>query len=69
MKMSLSNLSRGNELLQELYNRLTGSWYKKGRYKNERITRQEMMALMEQILREYKEYDDAEVRQSESNNE
>jgi hypothetical protein len=62
MRMSVS---RGNELLQELYNRLTGLWFKKGRYKTERITAQEVKELINEIKKEY----DDEVRQSESDNE
>lgn len=60
------SLSRGNELVQELYDRLTGLWYKKGRYKNERI---DVNGVKELINKIKKEYDDAEVRKQESNNE
>ena len=60
------SVSKGNELLQELYNRLTGLWYKRGRYKTERITMQEVKELINEIK---KEYDDDEVRQQESDNE
>ena len=60
------SVSRGNELLQELYNRLTGLWYKKGRYRTERITLQEVKEPINEIK---KEYDEDEVRQQESDNE
>lgn len=60
------SISKGNELVQELYDRLTGLWYKKGRFKAERIDVQGVKKLINEIK---KEYDDAEVRQSASNNE
>lgn len=62
------SLGRGNELVQELYERLTGLWYKKGIYKNERLTATEVKKLITEIKKEYDE-DDEQIRKSQSQNE
>lgn len=47
------SVSRGNELVQELYNRLTGLWYHKGQYKDERFTQKDAKVLIDEIKKEY----------------
>ena len=47
--------SKGNELLQEFYERLTGHWYNQGKYKGEPFNQQQVKELMERILKEYEE--------------
>lgn len=49
-------ISKGNELLQELYERLKGVWEKKGRYKDCGFRQPEVKALLKKIITEY-EYD------------
>lgn len=48
-------ISKGNELLQELYERLTGHWYNQGKYKGQRLPQKEVKELLEKILIEYKQ--------------
>ena len=45
--------SKGNELLQELYQRLQGRWYNEGNYAGQSFTVSEVKILIEKILREY----------------
>ena len=47
-------ISKGNELLQELYERLTGHWYNTGRYKGQTFNVHQAQELMEKIIKEYK---------------
>ena len=54
-------ISKGNELLQELYERLTGHWYKQGKYKGERFNQSQVKELMERILKEYNENDNTYI--------
>ena len=53
-------ISKGNELLQELYERLTGIWQNQGKYKGQRFNQQEVKDLMKRIL---KEYDDTNIEE------
>ena len=47
------SISKGNELLQELYARLTGSWYNTGKYAGTRFTQKEVKELLIKIIKEY----------------
>ena len=47
------SVSKGNELLQELYQRLTGLWYNEGKYKGQPFRQPEVKELLEKILKEY----------------
>lgn len=47
------SVSKGNELLQELYERLTGHWYNTGRYKGQAFNQKQVKELLEKILGEY----------------
>jgi hypothetical protein len=47
------SVSKGNELLQELYERLTGHWHNKGKYKGQSFSQNQAKELMERILKEY----------------
>lgn len=47
------NLSKGNELLQELYERLNGLWYKQGKYKDTKTTNKDIKELINKIKEEY----------------
>ena len=51
------SVSKGNELLQDLYDRLQGNWYRLGKYAGQRFTQKEVKELLKEILREY-EYDE-----------
>lgn len=53
--------SKGNELLQELYERLTGLWYKKGKYKSEPCGIDKVKDLLKRILGEYE--DDTDIKE------
>lgn len=53
-------ISKGNELLQELYQRLTGLWYNEGKYKGQRFNQSQVKELMKRIL---KEYDDTNIEE------
>ena len=46
-------ISKGNELLQELYQRLTGLWYNEGKYKGQRFNQSQVKELMKRIIKEY----------------
>ena len=46
-------ISKGNELLQELYQRLDSNWFNRGKYKGQRFTNSEVKDLMKRILKEY----------------
>lgn len=48
-------ISKGNELLQELFERLKGNWYNEGKYKGERFNQNQVKELMKMILKEYEE--------------
>lgn len=48
-------ISKGNELLQELYERLKGNWENTGKYKGQPFPVKDVKALMEKILGEYNE--------------
>lgn len=47
-------ISKGNELLQELYERLTGHWHNQGKYKGQPFNQRQVKELMEMILKEYR---------------
>ena len=47
------SVSKGNELLQELYERLKGVWKKKGKYKNCVFKQNEIKLLLKKIITEY----------------
>ena len=47
------SISKGNELLQELYSRLSGLWYKTGQYKNERFNHEQVKDLIKKIKKDY----------------
>ena len=49
------SISKGNELLQELYERLRGLWYKQGLYRNMPCPQPEVKEMLEKILEEYNE--------------
>lgn len=49
------SVSKGNELLQELFERLQGRWYKIGKYKNEEFSQPQVKELLENILKEYEQ--------------
>lgn len=49
----IMSVSKGNELLQELYQRLTGLWYNEGKYKGQPFRQPEVKELLEKILKEY----------------
>lgn len=46
-------MSKGNELLQELYHRLTGRWYNEGKYAGQDFNVSDAKKLLEEILKEY----------------
>ena len=46
-------VSEGNELLQELYERLTGNWYNKGKYAGQRFPVNDVKNLLKRIIKEY----------------
>ena len=45
--------SKGNELLQELYDRLKGLWEHKGKYAGKRFPQSEVKDLIKRIIKEY----------------
>lgn len=47
--------SKGNELLQELYERLTGRWYNTGKYKGQVFNQLQVKELLKKILTEYED--------------
>lgn len=47
--------SKGNELLQELYERLKGRWESEGKYKGQSFTVEDVKSLLRQIIKEYEE--------------
>jgi hypothetical protein len=47
------SVSKGNELLQDLYQRLLGLWHNEGKYKGKPFNQSEVKDLMERILKEY----------------
>ena len=49
------SVSKGNELLQELYFRLEGHWFNKGKYKGQSFNQQHVKELMGRILNEYED--------------
>lgn len=59
------SVSKGNELVQELYNRLTGLWYHKGQYNDERFTQKDVKRLIDEIK---KEYEDEQIQEPQGNN-
>ena len=46
-------ISKGNELLQELYQRLTRHWYNQGKYKGQSFSVIQVKELVRIILKEY----------------
>ena len=49
------SVSKGNELLQDLYQRLLGLWHNEGKYKGKPFNQSEVKDLMERILKEYED--------------
>jgi hypothetical protein len=47
------SVSKGNELLQDLYHRLTGHWYHEGKYAGQSFNQAQVKELMIKILKEY----------------
>ena len=47
--------SKGNELLQDLFERLKGRWENEGKYKGQSFTVEDVKNLLRQILKEYDE--------------
>lgn len=47
------SVSKGNELLQELYARLTGVWYNTGKYSEIVFPQKEVKQLIKEINKEY----------------
>ena len=47
------SMSKGNELLQELYKRLQGRWYRQGEYAGQEFTCSDVQELIKRILKEY----------------
>ena len=47
------SVSKGNEFLQELYHRLEGRWYNKGKYAGQKFNVDDVKDLLEKILKEY----------------
>lgn len=45
--------SKGNEILQDLYERLKGRWENKGKYKGEKFTIFDVRDFLIKILKEY----------------
>ena len=58
--------SKGNELLQDLYERLKGRWENKGKYKGQSFTTENVKEYLLKIVKEYedetniKEYNSAD---------
>lgn len=48
-------ISKGNELLQELYDRLTGRWYNTGKYAGQKFNCDDVKAFIKEIYKEYEE--------------
>ena len=53
--------SKGNELLQDLYERLTGHWYNKGKYAGQSFSVSDVKCHIEKILFEYRENGDEKI--------
>lgn len=51
------SLSKGNELLQDLYARLTGHWYNEGKYAGQSFDRAQVKEFMLRIIAEYEDDD------------
>jgi hypothetical protein len=47
------SLSKGNELLQELHERLTGHWHNEGKYKGQTFTGNDVKGFLIKIIKEY----------------
>ena len=47
------SLSKGNELTQELYERLKGRWENLGKYTGEGFNTDQIKELLQKILKEY----------------
>ena len=47
------SVSKCNELLQDLYARLTGRWYNTGKYKGCKFTTEDVKQQIREILKEY----------------
>ncbi len=48
-------ISKGNELLQELYERLKGRWENTGKYAGKSFNTEQVKKCLEKILKEYNE--------------
>ena len=47
--------SKGNELLQDLYERLKGRWENEGKYKGQKFTVEDVKDFLIRIIKEYDE--------------
>ena len=48
-------ISKGNELLQDLYERLKGRWENTGKYAGKKFTVGDIKILLQEIIKEYDE--------------
>lgn len=53
--------SKGNELLQDLYERLKGRWENKGKYKGQTFTCNDVKEFLIKIIKEYE--DDTNIKE------
>ena len=53
--------SKGNELLQELYDRLTGRWYNTGKYAGQKFNCDDVKVFIKRICKEYEEDDGTHI--------
>ena len=53
--------SKGNELLQDLYERLKGRWENKGKYKGQSFTTENVKEYLLKIVKEYE--DDTNIKE------
>lgn len=51
----IMSMSKGNELLQELHERLTGHWHNEGKCKGQSFNQQQVKELLQRILKEYED--------------
>ena len=50
---NIESISKGNELLQELYLRLEGHWFQRGKYAGQRFPVNDVKDLLKRIIKEY----------------
>lgn len=46
-------IGKANELLQELFEKLKGRWYRQGKYAGEKFDTEDVKKLLKEILKEY----------------